>query len=111
MEKLTHYRAIVRQIMAEQAQITPGHGQIETILMDDECHDQYLLAYLGWSGYTRHDEPVIHLRLRDEKIWIERDGTREGMATALLAAGVPADDIVLGFLHPSERARTEFAVA
>ena len=111
MDKLTRYRAIVQQIIADQAQFKPGHGEIETIAICDTRHDHYLLVYLGWSGFHRHDEAVLHLRLHDGKIWIERDGTAEGIAGALPAAAVPADDIVLGCLHPSERRQTEFAVA
>ena len=111
MDKLTRYQAIVQQIVADQAQHKPSHGEIETIAICDTRRDHYLLVYLGWSGFHRHDEAVLHLRLHDGKVWIERDGTAEGIASALLAAGMPAEDIVLGFLHPSERRQTEFAVA
>ncbi|MBV7334508.1 XisI protein [Chloroflexi bacterium TSY] len=45
------------------------------------------------------------------KIWIEIDWTEEGIATELVAAGVPKEDIVLAFHHPSMRQYTEFAVA
>lgn len=45
------------------------------------------------------------------KIWIEEDWTKQGIANDLLDAGVPAEDIVLGFQHPSKRPLTEFAPA
>ena len=35
----------------------------------------------------------------------------EGIATALLAAGVPKEDIVLAFHSPEKRKYTEFAIA
>ncbi len=53
---------------------------------------------------------VIHVDIRDGKIWIQHDGTEEGIANDLMAAGVPQSDIVLGFHPPSERAYTPFAV-
>ncbi|BAY29391.1 fdxN element excision controlling factor protein [Nostoc carneum NIES-2107] len=37
--------------------------------------------------------------------------TEEGVASDLLAAGVPKEDIVLGFRHPKIRQHTGFAVA
>ncbi|MEZ4707425.1 MAG: element excision factor XisI family protein [Caldilineaceae bacterium] len=43
--------------------------------------------------------------------YIEIDWTEEGIATELLAAGVPNADIVLVFHHPIVRPYTEFAVA
>jgi hypothetical protein len=45
------------------------------------------------------------------KIWIQYDGTEEGVATELLEAGVPKAHIVLGFRHPRERKYSGRAVA
>ncbi len=40
------------------------------------------------------------LSLIGEKIWIQCDDTEEDVATDLLEAGVPKEDIVLGFRQP-----------
>jgi hypothetical protein len=40
-----------------------------------------------------------------------KNGTEEGVATALLAADIPKKDIVLAFHSPAKRCFTEFAVA
>jgi hypothetical protein len=53
---------------------------------------------------------VIHIDIVDHKLWIQWDETEEGIATDLVAAGVPHTDIVLGFRHPAVRVYTEFAV-
>ncbi|MFM6201853.1 MAG: element excision factor XisI family protein, partial [Dolichospermum sp.] len=45
------------------------------------------------------------------KIWIQYDDTEEGIANDLIAAGVPKEDIVLGFRHPRIRPFTNFAVS
>ena len=37
--------------------------------------------------------------------------TEEGLANQLVKAGVPREDIVLAFQHPSTRKLTDFAVA
>jgi len=50
------------------------------------------------------------VEIKDDKIWIERDGTEIGVASELVAAGVPKQDIVLAFHAPYKRQFTEFAV-
>jgi len=49
--------------------------------------------------------------LHNNKIYIEEDLTEDGIATNLLVAGVPREDIVLAFHPPEMRPYTEFAVA
>jgi hypothetical protein len=49
------------------------------------------------------------VRLCHGKFWIEDDMTEEGIATDLLQAGVPKEDIVLAFQPPEARQFTEFA--
>jgi hypothetical protein len=54
----------------------------------------------------------LYLRLRDGTIWVEEDWreedwTEEGIANRLLKAGVPHEDIVLGFHAPGMRKLTE----
>ena len=66
---------------------------------------------LGWNDDKYLHTTPIHLDLIDDKIWIQYDDTEEGVATDLLEAGVPKEDIVLGFRHPKVRQHTGFAVA
>ena len=53
---------------------------------------------------------MIHVDLIDDKIWIQYDGTEDGIATELVELGVPKEDIVLGFRHPKLRQYTGFAM-
>ena len=46
-----------------------------------------------------------------DKVWVQQDGTEEGVALELVAAGIPKEHIVLGFQPPERRAWTDFAVA
>ena len=55
-------------------------------------------------------ELSINVDIKDKKIWIQRDGTEIGIANELIAAGVPKEDIVLGFHAPYKREFTDFAV-
>ena len=45
-------------------------------------------------------------RLKDGKIYVEEDWTKEGIANELMRAGVPASDIVLSFNPPDLRNET-----
>ncbi len=111
MEKLVRYRAILKQVIEEAAQYPPSNGDIEAIPICDEGRDQYQLLYVGWNALGRVFAPVCHLRLREGKVWIEQDGTADGLATTLLAAGIPREDIVLAFQPAWKRPYTDFAVA
>jgi hypothetical protein len=113
MDKLNHYRQIVQKILTEYQQWAAGANEpgIQQNLSFDPDHDQYLWLSVGWQGKERHFNVTVYIRIDQAKIWIEEDWTKQGIANDLLEAGVPPEDIVLGFHHPSKRPLTEFAVA
>ena len=47
----------------------------------------------------------------DRKFWIEEDWKEDWIATDLVRAGVPKEDIVLAFHEPGMRQYTDFAAA
>jgi hypothetical protein len=113
MDRLGHYRQILKRLLTEHArqmeqQPTPG---LDTELVFDEEHDNYMLFVVGWSPQGRVYGPTLYVRLRNGKFWSEEDWTEEGIAIQLIAAGVPKEDIVLAFHPPDVRPLTEFAVA
>ena len=65
---------------------------------------------IGWKQQIRTYGVIIHVDIKDDKIWIQRDGTEIGIANELIAAGVPKEDIVLEFYAPYKRQFTGFAV-
>lgn len=111
MGKLEHYISLITSMLTEDAQYKPSHGDIEPVLVFDDKQHSYQLMYVGWDNHQRVHATIIHLRLRNEKIWVEYDGTQEGIASRLVAAGVPHEDIVLGFHSEKKRKYTEFANA
>jgi len=52
---------------------------------------------------------VIHVDIRDGRIWIQHDGSEPGIAGQLLAAGVAPGEIVMGFHPPGQRHLTRYA--
>lgn len=112
MDTQIKYRDIVKSVLQSHAndRSTFPDGYTSQILFDDE-RGQYLVLDIGWSGDRYLHATPIHLSLINNKIWIQCDDTEEGVSTELVEAGVPKEDIVLGFRHPKIRQHTGFAVA
>jgi hypothetical protein len=110
MDKLERYRDIVRRVIEEYASYKPSNGQIETEAIVDPVRDHYEVMHVGWDGVRRVHGSVVHLDIKDGKVWLQYDGTSRPVADELLAAGIPAEDIVLAF-HPAKlRPLTGFGV-
>lgn len=105
-----NYPALIKQILLEYTKYKPVYGDIETTVSFDDEHSNYTLLQAGWDGDDYLHGAVVHVQIINGKIWIQYDGTEEGIATELLEAGVPKEQIVLGFRHPSERQYTGLAV-
>lgn len=110
---LARYREIIKTILTRYHVILsrkPKDG-IERSLILDENRDHYMLMTVGWgANYERIYRTPIYVRLHNGKFWIEEDSTEQGIATDLLAAGVPHSDIVLAFYPLPMRQMSEFAV-
>ena len=103
-----HISEIV-EIVNRQIKTDEGEGVAHGVF--DEQRHHYLLVKTGWRNGKRVRGVTLYVRIRDGRIHVEEDWTEEGIATALLQAGVPADDIVLAFHPPAMRQHTEFATA
>lgn len=113
MDRVTTYRAIVKELLQCQAEHLQRHPQpaIETELSFDEAHDNYLLLNVGWTKQGRILAPALYIRLHNGKIWVENDWTEADIVDALIERGVSPTDIVLAFHPPEMRRYTEFATA
>lgn len=111
IDTLERYRQIVRDLIETYAQFKPSHGQIESEVVFDPRHDHYELMYIGWDGVRRIHGSFIHIDIIDGKVWVQHDGTSVGVANELADAGIPHDEIVLGFKPAHVRPLTGFAVA
>ncbi len=109
---LNHWRQTIKRILSELAAIPfPEVVNLSCRTVFDENSDNYLVIIEGWKGVQRLHGVLVHLAIRDDKIWIQLDGTEQGVAADLLAAGIPREKIVLGFKSPQSRPHTGFAVA
>jgi hypothetical protein len=111
MDPLDPWRDAIERILGGHAALPTSYGEIRSEVIFDRKRDSYILVDVGWKGYERIHEALIHVDVIDGKIWIQYDGTEEGVATELVAAGVPHDRIVLAFKPPDVRKYTDFAAA
>lgn len=108
MERI-NYAAIVQDVLKRHLEhVLVGETELQFVC--DSQNHHYQLIHLGWKGLRRVYGCLVHVDVRDQKIWIQRDGTEVGVANELVEAGVPKQDIVLAFHAPYKRKFTEFAV-
>jgi XisI protein len=105
------YRAVVERLLTEYRTFLGGDDAVQVELVFDREHDRYLLIETGWQETDRIYGTLLHIDIIDSKLWIQQDGTEEGVAAELVAAGVLKDHIVLSFKSPERRRLTEFAVS
>jgi len=110
MATVTDYPVCIKQVLRahQQFRSIPNDSVQAQVLFDDE-HQNYMLLDLGWQGKRYIHSPVIHLEIVAGKVWIRCNYTEFAIADELIAAGIPREDIVLGFQHPTVRPYTGFA--
>lgn len=111
MDRVNKYRRILKALVQDYAAGKISHGKIESQALCDPVNDHYQVVHIGWDGSRRIHAMTVHLQILNGKIWIQYDGTNRPVADALLEAGVPKEDIILGFQPEYVRQYTDFAVA
>ena len=113
MDKLSDYSKIIEGILQNHVELCNRrpNPEVENFLVVDREKGHYIWMNLGWRGSKRITAMTVYVRLQQGKFWIEEDWTEEGIATELLQAGVPKENIVLAFQKPEMRQYTEFAIA
>jgi XisI protein len=110
MDKARRHREVIEELLREYSTHKPSYGEVEVETIIDSVQGHYQLMNVGWHGQRRVHGCVMHIDVIDGKIWIQHDGTEDGVANRLVAAGVPKNEIVLGFQSPFQRRHTEFSV-
>ena len=105
------YRDVVEKVLKDYADFLSSDDEVLVELVFDRERDRYLLVETGWQNGYRIYGTLLHIDIVDSKLWIQHDGTEEGIAMELVAAGIPKERIVLGCKPPEQRKHTEFAVA
>ncbi len=110
MGRVESYRGYVQELLTYHAQRYVACADMEVQMLYDSERDHYQVLMLGWEALHRVYECLLHVDIRDSKIWIQEDRTESGLANELVDLGVPKDDVVLAFHAPYKRRYTGFAV-
>lgn len=106
----SNYQEIIEKVMSDYANFLGDDDSVQIELVFDS-QDRYLLVEAGWENGRRIYGTLLHIDIINGKIWIQQDGTEEGIATKFVALGVPKNRIVLGFKSLQRRQITEFATS
>jgi XisI protein len=106
------FRKIIERVLCEYVDFVSPYGQIQTVPVFDRTRDHYLLLAVGWDSKGDYVHGcVVHIELVGDKCWVQYDGTEDGITYDLERAGIPKEQIVLGFQPPYIRPHTGYAVA
>ncbi|MGA1623491.1 MAG: XisI protein [Synechocystis sp.] len=106
-----HYQTIIKKIFQDYIDFIGKEEGIEFEIIQDTERDRHLLVEVGWQNGYRIYGTFLHLDILNDKIWIQHDGTENGIAHELEAAGIPKKQIVLAFKPITNRQLTEYAVS
>src|SRR6476646_6494832 len=111
LAQLSSYRNIIETVLNDYANFLGNDDQVQVELVFDRERDRYLLLETGWQEHTRIYGTLLHIDIINGKLWIQQDGTEDGIANELVEQGVPKEHIVLSFKSEERRRLTEFAVS
>ena len=111
MDKLAQYRQYVQTLMSRYAEDDVSDDEVEVQLICDTERDHYQWMNVGWQELSRIYRTIIHIDIKDGKIWLQQNLTDQNPAEELVAMGVPREDIVLGLQPPYKRPYTDYGVA
>jgi hypothetical protein len=111
VDVLESYRQIIQSLLTAYAAIPIANGSIECYTVFDTQQDHYQVMNVGWDGHRRVYGCILHLDIKNGKVWLEQNMTEMSIASELVKRGIPKEDIILGFQAPELREYTGYGVA
>ncbi len=111
MDRMEQYRDIIERLLTQHVGELKDYPELRDKTVFDRRSDSYLLIREGWNNDSRVHSLIVHLEIRDGKIWVQEDWIEHGISAELEEAGVLKSDIVLGFQPPYVRPFTQYAAA
>ena len=102
---------VIPKVLQYYVEHQDSFGEVQTSLIISQDQNHFLLVDDGWQDGIRAYGVLAHAEIRNSKIYVQRDGTEEGITDDLLRAGVKAQEIVLAFHPPEIREHTGLAIA
>ncbi len=112
MADILKYEDTIKSILQDYIQdVQKSNIDDEAYLVTDDISKHYLLYHNTWRNSSRIYGCILHIRIKNNKVYVEYDGTDIGFADVFAEGGIPKQDIVLAFHAPAKRPYTGFAVA
>jgi hypothetical protein len=111
MDKQTHYRHCVLQVLEQHRHLSLTPNGLEVQVITDTAHDHYLVLHLGWNDLKRVYYPILHLDIKEGKVWVQVNNTDSDIGEVLVEMGVERSDIIAGLHPPYKRPYTGYGVA
>ncbi|MBW4506715.1 MAG: XisI protein [Scytonematopsis contorta HA4267-MV1] len=94
------YSQLIVEILSTHANIPEVNPHIQTVTLFDYHNHRYQLLRIGWTeSQQRIFNPILHLDIIEDKVWIQENRTDIDIGEELALRGIPKSSIVLG-LHP-----------
>ena len=98
MDRIENYRRILQRVVKRHAQFQPANGDIQTHAVCDRETDEFMVIDSGWNEKGRRIyDVVLHFRLQDGIVHVERDNTDAEDVRELLDSGIAKDDLILAY--------------
>ncbi len=116
MGKKKKYRKAILKILKKFSKIKFCNFDGSNLLVADRKNHHYLILTVGRynsgsdKGVFAHDSP-LHFDILNGKIWVQRNMTEWDVGEMLEKSGISKKEIVIGFLSPTMREFSEYAVA
>lgn len=110
--KIETYAAIITQWLDEfSTRLNGAHGSDYELIIDN-IHHNYQVIRTGWQKEVFEYNVVFYFQIKSTgKVWLLVNNTDILVTDDLVKQGIPASDIVIGFLAESMRPYSGFAVA
>ncbi len=110
-DKIKKYQSILLAFLQKQASYRVANADLQNQVIADTERNHFQLVRVGWRKNRFVHACPFHFDIQDGKIWIQQNRTDVEVAEELAEMGVPASDIVIGFLPAEVRAMSGFATA
>lgn len=98
MDRIENYRQILKKTVKRHARFQPANGEIKTHAVCDAENGDYMVIDSGWNEKGRRIyDVVLHFRLQNGIVHVERDNTDAEVVRELLEDNIDKDDIILAY--------------
>ncbi|RUS92693.1 hypothetical protein DSM106972_098410 [Dulcicalothrix desertica PCC 7102] len=98
------YRKLITEVLSAHADLPEDNLQIKIVTIFDTHSDRYQLLRTGWNGSKHIFNPILHVDIIEDKVWIQINKTDIEIGEEFAKVGIPKSNIVLGLIPPHLRA-------